>query len=333
MLIGAAFCALSTALCAVATSLGWLVALRFVMGFSGAAGIVVGRAVISDVASGRVAARLFGILTALGGIAPIVAPLAGGAVVIAAGWRGVFWALAAASLLMFLAALFAVPESLPREKRYGSGMRSTLRAVGSVLTNRPYLGYTFAFTFGCGALYCYIAASPFLLQKVLGLSVGQASVAFAGGALTATVSSAVNAKLVDHFAPARLLRIGLATMVAATAAMLVITLAGQLGRVSALGLLGVTFIGLGMVFGNATALAIDYVPYAAGTGSAVLGTLQSALGAIVAPLMGLGGEHTAVPLFLGMTACSGIAALALLLTRGAEPSAVREHKVAETIGL
>ncbi|MEU6662040.1 hypothetical protein [Streptomyces sp. NPDC046821] len=85
--------------------------------------------------------------------------------------------------------------------------------------------------------------------------------------------------------------------------------------IHALGLVAIGFLGLGQVFTTATALALERVPYAAGTGSAVLGTVQSAFGAAVAPLMGITGGHTVVPLFLGMTACALIAVLALLLTR------------------
>ncbi|MFD7405734.1 multidrug effflux MFS transporter [Streptomyces sp. NPDC059866] len=317
ILIGTAVGTLATALCAAAPNLGVLIVLRFVTGFSGAAGLVVGRAVISDIATGAVAARLFGVLMALGGIAPIVAPLVGGAVVSnAGGWRGVFWVLSGTSLLMFLAALFFIPESLPKERRRPGGVGATLQAARSVLTDRAYVGYTLAFSFACGALFCYIAGSAFLLQNVLGFTVAQASVAFSLGALTATLSSTANTKLVGRYHPRLLLRFGLATMLAATTAALLVTLAGQLNRGLALGLVGIAFLGIGQVFGTATALAIERVPHAAGTGSAVLGTLQSILGGVASPLVGLGGEDTAVPLFVGMAVCSLTAVLALLLTRG-----------------
>ncbi|MFD5476407.1 multidrug effflux MFS transporter [Streptomyces hawaiiensis] len=317
ILTGAAVCTLATALCAVAPNLEVLIVLRFVTGFSGAAGLVVGRAVISDIAAGAVAARLFGVLMALGGIAPIVAPLAGGAVESTmGGWRGVFWVLSGASLLMFSAALSFIPESLPKERRRRGGAGVTLRAAWSVLTDRAYMGYTLTFSFACGALFCCIAGSAFLLQNVLGFTVGQASVAFSLGALTATLSSAAGTKLVGRYHPRLLLRIGLATMLVATTSALLVTLAGQLSRVLALGLIGIAFLGMGQVFGTATALAIERVPHAAGTGSAVLGTLQSILGGVASPLVGLGGEDTAVPLFIGMAGCSLIAVLALLLTRG-----------------
>ncbi|MFF3457458.1 multidrug effflux MFS transporter [Streptomyces sp. NPDC002730] len=318
ILFGTALCTAATVLCAVAPSIGVLIGARFVMGFAGAAGVVVGRAVVADIASGAAAARIFGVLMTLGGIAPIVAPLVGGAVVNdAGGWRGVFWVLAGASLLMFLATMLAVPESLSAERRHTGGA-GALQAVTSVLTDRAYIGYTLAFSFACGTLFCYISASPFLLQNVLGFSVSQASLAFSVGALTATVSSAAATRLVRSFHPDVLLRVGLAVMLVSSALALLITLAGQLNRVWALGLVGLGFLGLGQVFGTATALAVERVPQAAGTGSAVLGTLQSALGAVVAPLMGIGGKYTAAPLFLGMTGCSLIAVLALLLTRGSQ---------------
>ncbi|KDN81952.1 multidrug effflux MFS transporter [Kitasatospora cheerisanensis] len=322
ILVGAAVCTVATALCAVAPSLPVLVVVRFVAGFSGAAGLVVGRAVVADLASGVVAARLFGVLMALGGIAPVLAPLAGGVVVGGAGgWRGVFWVLAAVSAVMFLAALTFLPESLPAERRRAGDPAATARAARSVLTDRVYLGYTFAFTFGCGAVYCYIAGSPFLLQNVLGFGVGGASLAFSAGALAAAVSSAVGARLVGRHTPERLLRIGLTVLLVATFAALALALAGRLDRVPALSLIFLGFLGLGQVFGTATALAVGRVPHAAGTGSAVLGALQSAFGAAVAPLVGLGGEHTAVPMFVGMAGCALAAVLSLLLTRESAPAA------------
>ncbi|MFD0416696.1 multidrug effflux MFS transporter [Streptomyces sp. NPDC127108] len=316
ILVGTGVCTLATALCAVAPSLGPLTGLRFLMGFSGAAGVVVGRAVVSDIAYGTAAARIFGMLMALGGIAPIVAPLAGGAIVNSSGgWRAVFWVLAGASALMFMAALFLIPETLPAERRQADGIGGTLKAAVSVLTDRSYLGYTLAFCFASTTLFCYIAASPFLLQNVLGFSVGEASLAFSIGALTATASSLAATRLVSRYGSQPLLNAGLAALLVSSAAALLLTTTGNLNRVWALGLVGIGFLGLGQVFATATALALERVPHATGTGSAVLGTLQSVLGAAVAPLMGIAGDHTATPLFLGMTGCALIAALALRLTR------------------
>lgn len=333
LLAGAAVCTVGTALCAVAPSLGWLVALRFVTGFSGAAGVVISRAVVADRVQGAAAARLFGVLMTLAGIAPIIAPLAGGAVIGAAGWRSVFWVLAGVSLLVTLAVVVGVPESLPKERRNQGGMREVAASVREVVGDRAYVGYTLAFTFGFGMLFCYIAGSPFLLQNVLGMGVGASSVAFSGGAVVATVSSAVGARLVGRVAPEVLLRGGLLAMFGGSAVLLVLTVAGLLTTVVCLGLLAVVCGGLGLVVANAAALALERVPYASGVGSALLGTAQSALGAVVAPLVGLGGDSTAVPLFVGMTLCSGAAVLALAVgVRGRGAPLSEEHPVVSGAG-
>ncbi|WP_329121424.1 multidrug effflux MFS transporter [Streptomyces sp. NBC_01353] len=308
LLAGAVVCAVATALCALAPGLWWLVALRFVTGFSGAAGVVIGRAVVADVTEGAAAARLIGILMALGGIAPIVAPLAGGAVIEAFGWRGVFWVLAAIAAVVAAGVVVGVPESLPKERRRTGGLAEWGRQLRGVVGDRAYVGYTLAFTFAFGTLFCYIAGSPFLLQNVLGLDVRSSSVAFSGGAVVATLASAVSARVVGRVAPERLLAGGLVAMAAGSGALLVATVAGVLSVVVCLALVAVVCGGLGFVIGNAAALAIGRVPEeAAGTGSALLGTTQSALGAVVAPLVGLGGAGTGVPLFVGMTLCGALA--------------------------
>ncbi|WSL13941.1 winged helix DNA-binding domain-containing protein [Streptomyces sp. NBC_01283] len=142
-------------------------------------------------------------------------------------------------------------------------------------------------------------------------------------ALTATASSAAATRLVSRYGSRLLLNTGLAVLLASSALALLVTATGNLNRVWALGLVGIGFLGLGQVFATGPALA--RVPHAAGTGSAVLGTLQSVLGAAVAPLMGIAGGHTSMPLFLGMTGCALIATLALWLTRQ-EPDLTRQKR-------
>lgn len=210
LLAGAAVCAAATALCAVAPGPGPLIALRFVAGFSGAAGVVIGRAVVTDVAEGAAAARLFGILMTLSGTAPVLAPLAGGAVIGAAGWRGVFWVLAGVALLVVAAVAVAVPESLPPSRRRTGSGGELLRTVREVAGDGVYAGYTLAYAFAFGTLFCYIAGSPFLLQNGLGLSVGVSSVTFAGGAVCTALAGAVSTRLVGRIAPEPLLRTGCA---------------------------------------------------------------------------------------------------------------------------
>lgn len=317
ILTGGIACVIATACCALAPSLGWLVVLRFLQGFSGAAGVVIGRAVISDVATGDKAAKLLGVLMTLMGIAPVIAPVVGGAVIEAGDWRSVFWVLSATSLLALVTAAFAVPESLPPERRHRGGIAATARAARDVLGNRAYFGHTLCFGMALAVLFCYLGGASFLFQNLLGLSVGQTSAAFASVGVVSVVAGITVTKLVGRFKPAALLRTGLGVMTACSAALCALSLTGRLNLVVVLVLLYAAFVGISMVSINAAALALERVPAAAGTGSAVLGTVQSLLSAVAAPLVGLGGEHTAVPMFTGMTVSALLALAALRLTRTA----------------
>ncbi|UJB45976.1 multidrug effflux MFS transporter [Streptomyces sp. A1-5] len=321
ILIGTAACVVATALCALTPSLGWLVALRFVQGFTGAAGVVIGRAVISDVATGEKAAKLLGVLMSLLGVAPAIAPVLGGIVIDAAGWRAVFWVLAATTLVALVGALVAVPESLPAERRQTGGAQATIRAAREVLANRSYLGHTLCFGMALAVLFCYLGGASFLFQNLLGLSVGQTSAAFASVGAVSVLSGLVVTRLVGRFTPQALMRTGLAVMLVGSAALCVLALADGLGLPAVLGLHYLTLVGISLVAMNAAALALERVPHAAGTGSALLGTTQSILSAIAAPLVGLGGEHTALPMFAGMTLSAVLAILALSMTRTTSRSA------------
>ena len=173
MLIGATVvCAISGLLCAIAPNIGVLIAARLLQGLSGGAETCWPARVIADRARGDSAARLFSLMMIIGGVAPVVAPLMGGALLGPIGWRGIFWVLTAASVLMLVGVLTVVPETLPVERRHGGGLAALAHNMRYVASNRVYVGYALTFVFGFGALFSYISASPFVVQDVLGLTPG-----------------------------------------------------------------------------------------------------------------------------------------------------------------
>jgi len=310
LIAGTVVCALAGVVCAFAPTSGVLVAARFVQGFSGAAGIVLSRAVIADQARGARAAKLFSLMMVISGVAPVVAPLLGGTLVGAVGWRGIFWILTAVAVLMVLGVLAVVPESLPAGHRQRGGLAATARAAREVLGDRVFLGYTLTFAFAFATMFAYISASSFVYQNVLGLSTVQYSMAFAGNALGLVAASAVSGGLVGRVSPLTMLRAGVGVLVVASAALLVVVLAGA-SRWGVLVLLFVAVSSLGFVMGNATGLATGRVPRNAGTGSAVLGALQFGLGALVSPVVGLAGESDARPMAVTMVVVAALSLLSL----------------------
>ncbi|MBY6413453.1 multidrug effflux MFS transporter [Rhodococcus sp. BP-252] len=311
LIVGSAVCLVAGTACALAPSIDFLIGARFVQGFAGAAGVVLSRAIIADRTEGSRSAKLFGLMMIIGGVAPVIAPLIGGAVVDSIGWRGVFWIITGLTALMLVSAIAFVPESLHPHARRGGGLTDMITGIGSVLRNPRYVGYTLTFTFAFSVMFAYISASPFVLQNMLGLSAGQYSAAFAVNALGLMIGSAITAKLADRMSLHRMMTGGICAIVVTTAALMILVLIG-ISLWPTLVLLFSTLVSLGFVFANATSLAVAQVPHLAGTGSAVLGALQFGLAAVVSPLVGLGGEHTAIPMVIAMLAGAIIAAGACL---------------------
>jgi MFS transporter, DHA1 family, multidrug resistance protein len=303
--------AAASILCSLAPSVPVLIALRFVQGLAGAGGIVISRAVVRDLHSGVAAVRLFSSLMLVTGLAPILAPLAGGQVLSFTSWRGIFVVLAVLSALIAVLVLLGLGETLPRERRSRHGIGRTLQIMRGLLRDRWFLGHALAGGLGFGALFAYIAGSPFVLQGIYGVSPQLYSVLFAVNGLGLIAGSQVNARLVGRYGPGRLLRAGLLTIAGSASVLLAVVVAGGLGVWAVLLPMFVIVSSLSFVLPNSTALALADHAEVAGTASALLGVLQFLTGAVVAPLVGAAGTESAVPMAAIMTAT----ALAALLAR------------------
>jgi DHA1 family bicyclomycin/chloramphenicol resistance-like MFS transporter len=307
VLVGAALFAAASLACALAPSVEVLVGLRFLQGLGGAAGIVVGRAIVRDLYEGDAAARLFSSLMLVGGIAPILAPVVGGLLLAVTDWRGVFVALSIVAAALLAAAALRLPESLATRSGRGGGTRSVLR-------DRRFVAYALCSGLMMGAMFAYIAGSPFVLQTIYGLSPQLYAIVFAVNGLGILVASYVSRRLIGRATPAQLLTAGVA-LGAAGAALLVAALAADAPVLVVLVALTLVVSSVGLVNPNATALALADHPSDAGAASALLGTSQFLIGAAAAPLVGLAGAADAMPMALTIAAAVTLAALALATTR------------------
>ncbi|WP_144018675.1 multidrug effflux MFS transporter [Demequina sp. NBRC 110051] len=331
LVAGVVIFVLSSAAAALAPTVGLLIAARVVQGLSGAAGMVIGRTVIADLAHGKEAATAFSALMIVGGAAPVVAPVAGSLLAESLGWRGLLWIVAGLGVVSLIAVLIAVPETHPRAARAAS-QASSMRAGMRELASRQYVGATVAFAFAFATMMAYISASPFLYQGLMGLGTVAYGVLFGINALVLMIVSAAAMKLAGRLGVRRVARWGLTGNLVGILALVALVVAGA----PALWLIAPILVAvgsLGFVFGTVTAMAMDAVPDAGGAASAVLGFLQFALAGLVAPLVGLGGEGTAVPLAITMLVASVVATAAFGLTREtAGPSGDVGHAADETTG-
>lgn len=307
LLIGVAGFAVSSGLCAVAPSAELLVALRLVQGAAGAAGIVIARAIVRDV-YGPEATRIFAALLLVSGLAPVVAPLVGAQMLHFTTWRGTFVVLLGLGVLLLAATWLWVGESLPRARRRSDGPRATLRTLGRLAGDRSFMPYVACFALTFGAFFAYISGSPFVLQDLHDVSPQVFSVIFAVNSVALIGAGQIVGHVAGRLGSRRLLDAGLWLVADCGVALAVVVAAGG-GLWPLLAcLLGIA-IATGMVIPTATVLAMAGHGHVAGSASALLGLAQFGLAGVLAPLVGLGGSETALPMAIVIAAC-GVGALA-----------------------
>jgi MFS transporter, DHA1 family, multidrug resistance protein len=316
LLIGLAAFTAASLLCAAAPEIWSLVAARFLQGAAGAAGIVLARAIARDLHSGPALARFLAMLMLVNALAPILAPIAGAQLLHVTDWRGVFVVLAGLGAVLFAVAALRVPESLPPERRHRGGLAQTGRAFRELLSDRRFAGYVLSCGLVFAAMFAYISGSPFVLQDIHGLSPQTFSLVFGVNAAGIMLMNGLSGRTVSRVGPARLLAAGLAVQATGAAVLLVSVLAG-VGLGGILPGLFLVVSSVGLVFPNAAALALADHPDRAGSASALVGLSQYLFGAAAAPLVGVAGTGTAVPMAVVIAVSSAAAVAAYRVLAGA----------------
>ncbi|MFE6307396.1 multidrug effflux MFS transporter [Nocardiopsis sp. NPDC057823] len=293
LLVGTAVFTATTVAIAFSPTVEVFSVLRFLQGLSAAAGLVVSRAIVSDVFDGEAAAVFFSRLVLLSGLAPMLGPILGGQLLLLGPWPVLFGALGAVGLLATALVWWALPESLPREHRTAVDPRGQLRVFGALLRDLRFLLPTLTLALGFGMSFTYISAFSFVSHNELGADAQRFALVFAVTTLGMILGNQVNALLVRHVEIHRRLLLGLAGSIASVGALVALDAAGAASLPSVTAALFVMMLFTGLVSPNATALALAHLPAdRAGSGSALLGTLQFGLGSAVAALAGWGGAVT-----------------------------------------
>ncbi|MGY4649271.1 MFS transporter, DHA1 family, multidrug resistance protein [Mycobacterium sp. URHB0021] len=314
---------LASALCLFAPDIAVLGVARALQGVGAAAAMVVAIAVVGDLYAESVAATMMSRLMLVLGVAPVVAPSLGAAVLLKASWHWVFAVLVVLAGALLLLAAMALPETLPPSHRRPLKVRSIAVTYVEVLSDARFVILVFVAALGMSGLFAYIAGAPFVLQGRYGLDQQAFALVFGAGAVALIGATQFNVVLLRRFSPQVITVWALVAAALAGAAFvgLSTTHAGGLAGfvVPVWGILAA----MGLVIPNAPAVALARHPDAAGTAASLLGAAQFGLGAAVAPLVGaLGNDEVALSLV--MMAGMVIALLALAPTlRGEYSRAVR----------
>lgn len=301
--------------CAYAPTIEMMTALRFGQGLGGAAGMVVGRAVIVDLYRGVDLSRTYATLSAIGALGPVIAPVLGGGLLALAPWRFVFVALAFAGAVLFLGVGQAVPESLPPQQRVKGGAGGALRAAGTLLSRPNVLAPVV--TMGCmgAAVFAYIAGATFVLHDLLHLSATMSSIVYGANAVANLCASLLYGKMVRKRSPETLMVIGAATGLSGQLLLLVLTATVGVDFWAFCLCLLITVASFGFLFPAVSVVGQSRGRKAPGTMSALLGVSQFSFGAAASPLIGLFGTGSAAPMAVVMGVFLALATVGAIVCR------------------
>ncbi|PKR85341.1 multidrug effflux MFS transporter [Heyndrickxia camelliae] len=319
--------AIASLLCAVSSSIWMLIILRFIQGASGAAGIVIARASVRDMFSGTELTKFFALLMLVNGAAPILAPIVGGQILHFVSWRGVFIVLFFIGILMWTTVVFGLKETLPIERRAKGNLSHTFSAYLRLLKDRDFMSFAFSQGFVSAAMFAYISGSPFVLQEIYGVSPQVFSVIFAINGIGIIIASQVTGRLAGKISELKLFIFGISLAAVGGAIFLLVILTGG-GLIAVIPSLFIVVSCVGIVGTTSFSLAMQNQSNAAGSASALLGLLPFIFGSIAAPLVGIGGSHTALPMAIVIAVCDiGALFLFLLIKKGNRKEVAPQHTI------
>ncbi|WP_060210006.1 Bcr/CflA family multidrug efflux MFS transporter [Sporosarcina koreensis] len=295
-------------LCAFAPNIGLFIAARFLQGFAASAGIVISRAVVRDVYTGRELTKFFALLMLINNLAPIIAPLLGGGILAFSDWKGIFITLSIIGFLLVVIVVLRMEESLSHDMRMPNNLTQTLKNFQSLLKDRSFMGYALAQGFIMAGIFAYVAGTPFVYQTIYGVSPQLFSVLFGMNGIGLIIGSQVVGRLTGIVSEQRFLQTGLFISVTSGVLLLIaVLLHGPLLTI----VVPIFFFvaSIGIISTSSFSLAMESQGHIAGSASALLGLLPFVLGSISAPLVGIAGEETAIPMGIIIFGTSIIALL------------------------
>ena len=279
--------------CVLAEDIYLFLFFRFCAGFAGASGIVIARAIARDVCEGAELTRFFAMLMMVNGFAPIIAPVIGGQILLFADWRATFVLLTLIGVFLAGATLIC-QETLPKEHRI-SNMTDSLKKFPSLLHDRYFLGHCLLQCFVFGAFFSYLAGSSFIFQNIYGVSPQEYSIIFAVIGVGLLLSGILPARLAGRVPDITMLKYSVLVPLIGSALLLAgFYFAAPLTVIFVL--LFLTVVPLSVMGAASFSLALSRQGKNAGSASALIGCFSMLLGACMMPMVGIAGDHTAIPM-------------------------------------
>jgi DHA1 family bicyclomycin/chloramphenicol resistance-like MFS transporter len=298
--------------CALAPSVGWLIAFRFLQGIGAAAMGVIPRAIIRDLHTGPEATKLMSLVMLVFSVSPILAPLTGSALIVPFGWRAVFVAVGVAAIIALVLLATLLPETRPREQRISGNVREVIGSFGELLRDGHFLGLIVIGGLGISSFFAFLSTSSFVYIGHYGLTPTQYSLAFSVNAIGFIGAAQLAGPLGGRFGMKRVVKAAVSGFALFAVLLWLTTLAGFDSLRVLIPLLFLSFAFLGLVIPSTMVLSLEHHGRIAGIASALGGTLQMVSAAIVTGIAGLFFDGTSGPM-VATIALVSVAAFAVSL--------------------
>ena len=289
--------------CALAQTIDHLIFMRFLHGLAAAAASVVINALMRDIYPKEEFSRMMSFVMLVTTIAPLVAPMAGGAVLVWFSWHAIFWILALAALLASAMIFFFIDETLPAEHRQKFHIRTTIGNFASLFRHKRVLSYMLASGFSFAGMFSFLSAGPFVYIELNHVSPQHFGYYFALNIVFLFVLTIINSRFVRRVGALNMFRAGLWIQFVMAVCLVVSAFLGVGFWALVIGV--AAFVGcVSMISSNAMAVILDEFPHMAGTASSLAGTFRFGIGAIVGALLSMATFTTAWPMLWAMAFCA-----------------------------
>lgn len=305
LMAGVGLFIVTSLLIVVAPNIESFIVLRLLQAMGGCAGMIVSRAVISDLFKGQEAARVLSLMMLVQGLGPILAPILGGYVVAFAGWQAVFVFLALFGATCLFATQLCIPETLPSEQRQKAGAVDILKAWTGLLVRPRFIVPALAGGFAFACMFAFISGSPFVYMQLHGVSERLYGWLFGLNAVGMIIAAQLNRSLLKHMTAERVMTLALGVLLVAGIALVIVAQHASLPVLIALLWIGLATVP--MIGANSTALAMEASGRDRGSASAIIGVVQFGLAALVSGLVGVFHNGTAWPMTGAILVCGATA--------------------------
>lgn len=289
--------------CALAQTIDHLIIMRFFHGLAAAAASVVINALMRDIYPKEEFSRMMSFVMLVTTIAPLVAPMAGGAVLVWFSWHVIFWILALAALLASAMIFFFIDETLPVERRQKFHIRTTIGNFASLFRHKRVLSYMLASGFSFAGMFSFLSAGPFVYIELNHVSPQHFGYYFALNIVFLFIMTIINSRFVRRVGALNMFRAGLWIQFVMAILLVVSAFLGVGFWALVVGV--AAFVGcVSMVSSNAMAVILDEFPHMAGTASSLAVTFRFGIGAIVGALLSMATFTTAWPMLWAMAFCA-----------------------------